>query len=67
MRSEAFGAQTFEGKITAVASSLGPPRIGQRGPRRPTDVEVLEVTIDLEGPSPLLPGMRVDTFFRKAE
>lgn len=67
VRSDAFGAQTFEGKISAVALALGPPRIGQRGPRRPTDVEVLEVTIDLEGQSPLLPGMRVDAFFRKAE
>lgn len=67
VKSDAFGAQTFEGKISAVASSLGPPRIGQRGPRRPTDVEVLEVTIDLDGASPLIPGMRVDAFFRKVE
>ena len=67
VRSEAFGAQTFDGKISAVASALGPPRIGQRGPRRPTDVEVLEVTIDLDGVTPLLPGMRVDAFFRKIE
>lgn len=67
VRSDAFGAQTFEGTISAVASSLAPPRIGQRGPRRPTDVEVLEVTIDLKSVSPLIPGMRVDTFFRKVE
>jgi HlyD family secretion protein len=67
VRTDAFAAQSFEGRISAVASSLGPPRIGQRGPRRPTDVEVLEVTIDLVGQSPLLPGMRVDAFFRKAE
>lgn len=67
VKSDAFANQTFEGKISAVASSLGPPRIGQRGPRRPTDVEVLEVTIDLTGEPPLLPGMRVDTFFRKSE
>jgi HlyD family secretion protein len=67
VRSDAFGTRSFEGKISAVALALGPPRIGQRGPRRPTDVEVLEVTIDLVGESPLLPGMRVDAFFRKAE
>ena len=67
VRSDAFGARSFEGKISAVALALGPPRIGQRGPRRPTDVEVLEVTIDLVPGSPLLPGMRVDAFFRKTE
>jgi hypothetical protein len=31
--------------------------------RRATDVEVMEVLIDLEGVVPLLPRMRVDTFF----
>lgn len=67
VRSDAFGTQSFDGTVSAVASALGPPRIGQRGPRRPTDVEVLEVTIDLAGTPPLLPGMRVDTFFRKLE
>ena len=67
VRSDAFGTQSFEGTISAVASSLGPPRIGQRGPRRPTDVEVLDVTVDLTAATPLLPGMRVDAFFRKAE
>jgi HlyD family secretion protein len=66
VRSDAFGARSFEGKVSAVALALGPPRIG-RGPRRPTDVEVLEVTIDLAGGSPLLPGMRVDAFFRKTD
>ena len=39
-------------------------RLGQRGPRRPTDVDVLEVIIDLDGKPPLLPGMRVDVFLR---
>jgi HlyD family secretion protein len=28
------------------------------------DVEVLPVTIDLEGNPPLLPGMRADAFFK---
>ena len=31
-----------------------------RGPRRPNDVEVLEVLISLDGTPPLLTGMRVD-------
>jgi len=42
---------------------VAPPRLGSRGPRKPTDVDVLEVLIDLDGRPPLLPGMRADVFF----
>jgi HlyD family secretion protein len=64
VRSIAHPGKDFEGKVTKLAPSLTGPKIGQRGPRRATDVEVLEVTIDLTGQVPLLPGMRVDAFFR---
>jgi HlyD family secretion protein len=65
VRSNAFPGRDFEGKVTALAPALAPPRMSQRGPRRPTDVEVLEVTIDLDTKTPLMPGLRVDTFFRR--
>jgi HlyD family secretion protein len=65
VRSDAYPGEDFDGRVTALAPSLSAPRIGARGPRRPTDVEVLEVTIDLEGTTPLRPGMRVDVFFRR--
>lgn len=65
VRSSAFPGQEFEGKVTALAPVLAAPRMSQRGPRRPTDVEVLEVTIEPEAKTPLMPGLRVDTFFRK--
>jgi len=65
VRSQSYPGREFEGTVTRIAPSLASPRIGQRGPRRPTDVEVIEVTIDLEGKVPLLTGMRVDAFFRK--
>jgi HlyD family secretion protein len=65
VRSISYPGREFAGTVTALAPSLAPPRIGLRGPRRPTDVEVLEVTIDLEPNAPLLPGMRVDAFFRR--
>ena len=64
VRSDTYPGRDFDGKVTAVAPSLGQPRIGQRGPRRPTDVEVLEVTILLDGTVPLLTGMRTEVFFR---
>jgi HlyD family secretion protein len=64
MRSDAFPNKDFEGTVTSLAQALGPSRIGQRGPRKPTDLDVLEVVIDLTGQTPLLPGMRVDVFLK---
>lgn len=64
MRSDAFPGKDFEGKIATLAQGLTPSRLGQRGPRRPTDVDVLEVLINLTGQPPLLPGMRVDVFLK---
>jgi HlyD family secretion protein len=64
VRSDAFAGQDFEGKVSSLAQALGPSKLGQRGPRRPTDVDVLEVIIDLSGRPPLLPGMRVDVFLK---
>jgi HlyD family secretion protein len=64
VRSDAFPGRDFEGKVTFLAQSLGPSRLGQRGPRKPIDVDVLEVLIELSGKPPLLPGMRVDVFLR---
>lgn len=65
VRSSAFPGRDFEGRVSSLAPALGPPRMTAPGPRRPTDLEVLEVTIDLDAPGPLLPGLRVDSFFRR--
>ena len=64
IRSDAFGGQDFEGTVSLLAQALGPSKLGQRGPRRPTDVDVLKVIIDLVGQPPLLPGMPVDVFLK---
>lgn len=65
VRSLSFPGKEFEGSVTSLAPTLAQPRIGPRGPRRANDVEVREVTIDMDADTPLLPGMRVDAFFRK--
>jgi HlyD family secretion protein len=65
VRSLNYPGRDFEGRISALAPTLGSPRIPGRGPRRTTDTEVQEVTIELDGAVPLLPGMRVDAFFRR--
>jgi HlyD family secretion protein len=64
VRDDAYPDRDFEGVVTSIAPALGTPRIAQRGPRRPNDVEVLEVVITLDGQPPLLTGMRVDVFFK---
>jgi HlyD family secretion protein len=64
VRSDAFPGKDFDGKISTLAQALGPSRLGQRGPRKPTDVDVLEIVIDLVGQPPLLAGMRVDVFLK---
>jgi len=66
VRSDAFPGKDFEGTVSSLARALGPSKLGQRGPRRPTDIDVLEVMIDLSGQPPLLPGMRVDVFLKAA-
>ena len=67
VRSDAHPEREFNGKVASLAPSLGPGKLGQRGPRRPSDVDVLEVVVDMDGQPPLLPGMRVDVFFKPME
>jgi HlyD family secretion protein len=67
VRSSGLPGREFEGKVTELAPLLALPRMGSRGARRATDVEVMEVMIDLEGSVPLLPGMRAEAFFRPAD
>lgn len=64
VRGDAFPDKDFEGVVTSLAPALGPPRLLARGPRRPNDVEVLEVLVSLDGNPLLLTGMRVDVFFK---
>ena len=65
VRSNGYPGQDFEGRVTELAPSLAAPRMSARGARRATDVEVMEVMIDLEGAVPLLPGMRAEAYFRR--
>lgn len=64
VRADAFPGRDFEGKVTLVSPSMSQSRIGQRGPRRLNDIDVLEVLVNLTGETPLMPGMRVDVFLR---
>lgn len=63
IRSDAFPGRDFTGSVTTLGQSLAPPRLASRGPRKPTDLDALEVLIDIDGPVSLMPGMRTDVFF----
>jgi HlyD family secretion protein len=63
VKSDAYPDATFTGKVSSISQSLTSPRLATRGPRRPNDVEVVEVMVALDGKPPLLTGMRVDVFF----
>ena len=61
---DAYPEQEFAGRVASLAPALSPPKLGPRGPRKPLDVDALEVIVELEGAPPLLPGMRTDVFFK---
>lgn len=64
IRSDAYPGKDFEGKVGSIAQALGPAKMSIKGPRKPTDIDVLEIMIDLSGTPPLLSGMRVDVFLK---
>ncbi len=64
VRSDAYPGKDFEGKVASIAQALGPGKLSIKGPRKPTDIDVLEIMIDLSGTPPLISGMRVDVFLK---
>jgi HlyD family secretion protein len=67
VRVDAFNDVEFSGQVTSIAPGLMPGKLSPRGPRRPGEVEVLEVMITLDGEPPLLPGLRVDVYFAEEQ
>ena len=65
VKSDAFPNRLFDVRVSVIAKSLGAPQLSARNRRKQTDVEVLDVVLDLEEGVPLLPGMRVDVLFRE--
>jgi HlyD family secretion protein len=68
VRADAFKDRTFVGTVRSIAPFVGPGRISSRGQRNKlSDVDVMEVIVDLAEPGPLRVGMRVDVYFRSGE
>jgi HlyD family secretion protein len=64
VRAAAFRGREFTGKVSSMAPIVEPGRINARGSRSFTDVNVVEVVVDLDEPGPLAVGMKVDVYFR---
>jgi HlyD family secretion protein len=67
VKSDAFPNRSFDARVSTMAQALGAPQLTARGQRKQTDVDVLEVVLDLDDSVPLLPGMRIDVLFKEAE
>jgi HlyD family secretion protein len=63
VRADAFRDREFEGKVVSIDQVVGPSRINTRGPRKLSDVDVMEVLVDLADSSALVPGMQADVYF----
>jgi len=63
VRAEAFRDREFDGKVAVIDQIVGPGRISARAPRKFSDVDVMEVLVDLSDPGPLVPGMQADVYF----
>jgi HlyD family secretion protein len=64
VRTNAFRGREIAGKVSSIAPMVDAGRISQRGQRSMTDVNVVEVVVDLVEPGPLAVGMKVDVYFR---
>jgi len=64
VRAPAFRGREIAGKVSAIAPIVDAGRTNLRGQRNLTDVNVVEVVVDLAEPGPLVVGMKVDVYFR---
>lgn len=64
VRAAAFRGREFAGKVSFIAPLVEQGRISAQGQRNVTDVDVVEVLIDLAQADPLAVGMKVDVYFQ---
>jgi len=63
VRTTEMPAREFEGSVASVAPLVEPGRLERSGTRGQTDVDVVQVMIELTGPSQLTVGMKADVYF----
>ena len=64
VRPAAFPGREIAGTVSSIAPLVEAGRNNSLGQRNMTDVDVVEVLVDLGEPGPLAVGMKVDVYFR---
>jgi HlyD family secretion protein len=64
VRAAPFPGREFDGTVSAIAPLVEPGRLEPSGSRDQTTVDVVRVTVGLTGSGELVPGMKVDVYFR---
>jgi HlyD family secretion protein len=64
VRTAAFPAREFEGSVSSIAPLVEPGRLEPPGTRNQTDVDVVQVMVELTGSGQLTVGMKADVYFR---
>jgi HlyD family secretion protein len=59
----AFPGREFAGRVLSIAPLVEPARLGSGGQANRSDIDAVEVLIDLAQPGPLVVGMKVDVYF----
>jgi len=67
VRAAAFDGREFDGKVSSIARIVGHSRINSGDPHKFSDVEVLEIVVDLPDPGPLVVGEQVDVYFKSGQ
>jgi HlyD family secretion protein len=65
VRSDAFPGRDITGKVSSIAPLIALGRFGAQGQSNFTDIDVVEVVVELAAPDPLIVGMKVDVYFRQ--
>jgi HlyD family secretion protein len=65
VRSDAFRGRDVAGKVAFIAPLVESSRSSSVSQRSMTDVDVVEVLVDLNEPGPFAVGMKVDVYFQK--
>ena len=64
VRAAAFPGREFEGSVASIAPLVEPGRLAPPGTRNQTDVDVVQVMVELKGTGQLSVGMKADVYFR---
>lgn len=67
VRAAAFPGSDLTGKVISIAPLVAPGRSEISGSRNQSDVNVVEVVIELTEPGQFLSGMKVDVYFKPGE